>query len=303
VGNESTVNEQAEMLSFRNVGLWFGIAYLILPTLSLNSYFLPLPQAALDVLFRFMISCITPIGILCLGFLAASVWNPEGRDWPSVDRAFGIFLGITAVSTILSLVFSWGVADEFYIQSTRRLIRGLLILNILLMLCGAAFFYKRPSWAALPVGFAVLVTLAGRIEPDDPAFVQEQKLNAEKAQFYQAVDDSFWASYWDTKTAEEVRVLFATLPGEVHGALSSVLREDNAQALLERGDDSAFLEVFWTGVKRGEDGSFNNEGFAVAIREIKIGHAGFYPYVIALSYALLRGVMAFRWLRAVEAPA
>lgn len=283
---------------YRMVGLWLGICYLLLPTVVFNLHFLS--ASLYNALFTILWVCIMLVGILSVGFLGASLWRPAHRDWPSVDRAFGIFLLIVAAILVLGRLLYQPSSIPAFTETTQRLllVRGIVAFS--LILSSAVLFFKRPTWAFVPLGVLVFLLLLFQFfptEPDHPDFLKQREQSASKAPFHNAVDDAFWNEYWATKDPEAVAALFASLPQEAQSALSGFMEEDAIRALLENGDDKVFLEAIYNRAHRGEDGAFVTLSAVTTVASPKVfivGGSGRYLYFIALAYALTRSRMGMR---------
>ncbi len=275
----------------RMVGVGLGVSYLLMPTVMLN-------LRLSNVLWALLNACCIPAGLLALGFLAASLWRAPGRDWRAADRAFGIFL-VTAAALMIGarVSSSWTSSAPFYTEATQRLMFARWLLGLLLVLSGAGLLFTRYSLASIPLGLLAALMLLSHfspIKPDHPDYLKRREQAARMEPFDQAVDDTFWEAYSFTRDPEAVAALVGGLPPEARAALSDVLGEEAVQALLERGDDRVFLQIFRPGIRRDEDGGFVGASPALrpGIRVIAPGNR--LLFLVVLAYALTRSVMARR---------
>lgn len=295
---DSTIMATADPIGrrYRMLGIGLGLSYLLMPTMIFNLRFLSV--SLYKSIFHPLSACVKPVGVLSLGFLGASLWRPAGRDWRAVDRAFGIFLATAAAMLVLSPFFYRRPSILLFTETTQRLNLAITLLTVFLLLSSAGLFFTRYSWASVPVSLWALlwlVLLFNPVRPDNPDFLKEREQIARQAPFLHAVDDVFWKSYWATRDPEAVAALFADLPPEARSTLSGFMDEDAVRALLERGDDSAFLQAFGYVRQRGENGAFVPlELVSSAPAQVRVIVSTQYLLFVALAYALTRSLMAIR---------
>ncbi len=282
----------------RMLGLAFGVIHLLLPTVGYNSYLFQGYYASLahDVMSE-LAAWYLPAGLLALAFLGVSLWKPQPCDWRGVDRVFGVLLVVTTCMIISHVFLAATWRASWYAMDTLRLVYAIALLNIMLFLSSAVLFFVRASWAVVPLGVIVFVTLFPsliRIERDHPDRIAEYNERMRQSAFREAVDDPFWTAYWETREPEQVAALFAGLEPEARSALSGFMSEDAVDALLARGDDSAFLQTIHPGTRRDEGGAFVHppakpqrlfRGFVVPVR---------YLLYVAFAYVLVGTVLRRR---------
>jgi hypothetical protein len=294
---DSTATAATDLMGrrLRMVGIALGISYLLMPTITHNLHYLPLSLNM--ALSGPLWACFFPAGVLALGFLAASLLRPAGRDWRAVDRVFGIFLAIAAAITVVSLLCNWSPSPPRYTETTQRLVVAIWLLGFLLVLSSAGLFFTRYSWAFVPLILLVLMPAVLRlapIQPDHPELLKLIEQRERSAPFFQAVDEAFWQEYWATRHPEAVAALFVDLPVEAGSALSGFMEEDAVRALLERGDDTAFLQAMPFGARRDEDGAIVHLPTPYTHRRFSVGLDTRHLFFVALAYALIRSLMAMR---------
>ena len=275
----------------RMLVLGLGVVHLLLPSVRLNTHIVGgyYQLLAHDIATE-LVALYVPVGAVALAFLCISLWRAQPCDWRGADRVFGILLAVAAGMKVLTVLLGETPPVVLYTEGTQRLLHAMIVLRIMLLLSSVVLFFARSSWAVVPLGFLVpfaLVPSLLHIEPNHPDLPKYQEQETHRIRFLQAVDDTFWTAYWDTREPEQVAALFAGLDSEARAALSNLISEDAVGALLERGDDSAFLQAISLGLRRrDENGDF--VGRPARRRHFTFAPAERYLLCVAFAYALVR---------------